>query len=489
LVVVVDLEHGGGGRHAEPVAFALEIVDFNTHPLSLPESGLDRTSTISPVEPQLKSSWCANKNSRRFAVVEPTYALTADQIDLSDIEFWTRSLAEREGAFHTLRSDAPLAYFEEPVIEVDGFTPGRGYYAVTKYADILEISKNPELFCSGKGATSINDMPEFMNDFFGSMINMDDPRHARLRKIVSAAFTPKMLKKVEDDVARAAKEIVDEVLRDGGGDFVTQVAARLPLKVICDMMGIPESAYDEIFLRSNEILGGADPEYHSQDDPNKVVERLLMAGGSLHALVSELGASRRANPTEDLTSALVNASVDGEQLNDSELGSFFILLVVAGNETTRNAIAHALDLLTQNPEQRAVLMSDLDARLPGAVEEIVRVASPVVWMRRTATKATSLRGQQFEEGDKFILYYWSANRDDEVFSNPFAFDITRSPNPHVGFGGPGPHFCLGAHLARREITVMLRELLTRAPNVRATGEADRLRSSFINGIKHLPFAV
>jgi methyl-branched lipid omega-hydroxylase len=298
-----------------------------------------------------------------------------------------------------------------------------------------------------------------------------------------------MLKKVEDDVARAAKAIVDEVLRDGGGDFVTQVAARLPLKVICDMMGIPESAYDEIFLRSNEILGGADPEYHSQDDPNKVVERLLMAGGSLHALVSELGASRRANPTDDLTSALVNASVDGEQLNDSELGSFFILLVVAGNETTRNAIAHGLDLLSQNPEQRALLMSDLDARLPGAVEEIVRVASPVVWMRRTATKATSLRGQQFEEGDKFILYYWSANRDDEVFTNPFAFDITRSPNPHVGFGGPGPHFCLGAHLARREITVMLRELLTRVPNVRATGEADRLRSSFINGIKHLPFTV
>ncbi len=421
--------------------------------------------------------------------VDPVYALTADQIDLSDIEFWTRPLAEREGAFHTLRSERPLAYFEEPLIEVEGFVPGRGYYAVTKFADILEVSKNPELFCSGKGATSINDMPEFMNDFFGSMINMDDPRHARLRKIVSAAFTPKMLKKVEDDVARIAKEIVDEVLRDGGGDFVTHVAARLPLKVICDMMGIPESAYDAIFVRSNEILGGADPEYHDQGDPNKVVEKLLMAGGDLHSIVAQLGADRRANPTEDLTSALVNASVDGEQLSDTELGSFFILLVVAGNETTRNAIAHALNLLTENPEQRAYLMEDLEARLPGAVEEIVRVASPVVWMRRTATRDTVLRGTEIKEGDKFILYYWSANRDDEVFTDPFKFDISRSPNPHVGFGGPGPHFCLGAHLARREITVMLRELLSRVPTVHATGEADRLRSSFINGIKHLPFSV
>jgi methyl-branched lipid omega-hydroxylase len=434
--------------------------------------------------------WFVSQISPTFFGVEPSLALALEDINLSDIEFWTRPLAEREGAFQTLREQKPLAYFEEPEIAVDGFVAGKGYYAVTKFEDILEISKNSALFCSGKGATSINDMPEFMNDFFGSMINMDDPRHARLRKIVSAAFTPKMLKKVEDDVARIAKDIVDEVIRDGGGDFVTQVAARLPLKVICDMMGIPEESYDIIFNRSNVILGGADSEYvPHQDDPNKVVESLLIAGGDLHTLVSQLGADRRANPTDDLTSALVNASVDGEQLSDQELGSFFILLVVAGNETTRNAIAHALNLLTQNPDQRALLMEDLDARLPGAVEEIVRVSSPVVWMRRTATGPATLRGQEFEEGDKFILYYWSANRDADIFENPYKFDIMRSPNTHVGFGGPGPHFCLGAHLARREITVMLRELLTRVPNVHATGEAERLRSSFINGIKHLPFSV
>lgn len=416
-------------------------------------------------------------------------ALATDQIDLSLLEFWARPLAEREAAFHRLRTERPLPFFAEPVIDSDLIPTGPGYFAVTKYDDIIEISKNAELFCSGKGATSITDMPDFMNDFFGSMINMDDPRHARLRKIVSAAFTPRMLKAIEDQVAVAARQIVDEIITRGGGDFVTDVAARLPLKVICDMMGIPESEYETVFSRSNIILGGADEEYVAQGDANTVITALLTAGGDLHKLVSDLGAARREHPTDDLTSALVNTEVDGERLSDQELGSFFILLVVAGNETTRNAIAHGLNYFTQNPEQKAYVMADLDARMPGAVEEIVRMASPVVWMRRTATRAGSLRGVAYEEGAKFILYYWSANRDEDVFTNPYEFDVTRTPNAHLGFGGPGPHFCLGAHLARREISVMWKELFTRVPNIVATGEPDRLLSSFINGIKHLPFTV
>jgi methyl-branched lipid omega-hydroxylase len=416
----------------------------------------------------------------------PHSSVPLADINLTDIEFWERSLEYRDAAFQTLREQPTLSFFEEPEVEVAGVERGPGYFALANYDDILEVSKNPELFCSGKGATSITDLPEFMNDFFGSMINMDDPRHARLRKIVSAAFTPRMLKKVEDDVQRAAASIVDELLRDGGGDFVTQVAARLPLKVICDMMGIPESAYDTIFTRSNIILGSADKEYVDSEDPNTVIGALLQAGGDLHGLVSELGASRRANPTDDLTSALVNASVDGESLTDQELGSFFILLVVAGNETTRNAIAHGLDLFTRNPDQKAHLLGDLEGRLPGAVEEVVRVASPVVFMRRTATRPTVLHDTEIPEGGKLILYYWSANRDAAHFDDPYTFDIARTPNSHVGFGGPGPHFCLGAHLARREISVMFRELFTRVPTLTAAGPADRLRSSFINGIKHLP---
>ena len=421
--------------------------------------------------------------------MHPNVTLTADQIDLSSLDFWTLPLDEREGAFLTLRTEKPLGFFAEQETLIESIPSGPGYWAVTKFQDILDVSRQPEVFCSGKGATSIQDAPEFFNDFFGSMISMDDPRHARLRKIVSSAFTPRMLKKVEDNVQVAAAAIVDDVLKAGGGDFVTDVAARLPLKIICDMMGIPESDYETVFNRSNIILGNSDPEYVSQEDPNKIIEALMVAGGDLHQLVSELGKYRREHPTDDLTSALVNANVDGEQLTDQELGSFFILLVVAGNETTRNAIAHGLDLLTQNPDQRALLVGDYETHAAGAVEEIVRVASPVVWMRRTATHRTMLRGQTIEADDKMILFYWSANRDDEVFTDPFRFDITRTPNPHVGFGGPGPHFCLGAHLARREIGVMMRELLTRAPRVRATAAPERLRSSFINGIKHLPYAV
>jgi cytochrome P450 len=420
--------------------------------------------------------------------VEVSEALSVDEIDLSDIEgFWTRPPAEREGAFKTLREQRPIAFFEEPDLETDLIPKGRGYYALTKHAHILEASRQPELFCSGKGATSIIDMPEVMLDFFGSMINMDDPRHARMRRIVARGFTPRMLAKVEQDVQRAAVECVDRVIEKGECDFVTEVASRLPLKIICDMMGIPERDYDFIFERSNVILSNGDPEYIPEG--SDILTAFLTAGSDLSNLVQELGKYRRDNPIDDLTSALVNAELDGEKLDDQELGSFFILLVVAGNETTRNAISHGMKLLTDHPDQRKLWVDDFEAVAPTAVEEIVRVASPVIWMRRTVTTDGARIGDhEFTEGDKLILFYTSANRDTDVFDDPFTFDVRRNPNPHVGFGGPGPHFCLGAHLARREITVMFRELLQRVPDIHATAEPDRLRSNFINGIKHLPVA-
>jgi cytochrome P450 len=420
--------------------------------------------------------------------VEVREALSVDEIDLSDIDgFWTRPPAEREGAFKTLRERRPIAFFEEPDLETDLIPKGRGYYALTKHAHILEASRQPELFCSGKGATSIIDMPEVMLDFFGSMINMDDPRHARMRRIVARGFTPRMLAKVEQDVQRAAAECVDRVIEKGECDFVTEVASRLPLKIICDMMGIPERDYDFIFERSNVILSNGDPEYIPEG--SDILTAFLTAGSDLSNLVQELGKYRRDNPIDDLTSALVNAELDGEKLDDQELGSFFILLVVAGNETTRNAISHGMKLLTDHPDQRKLWVDDFEAVAPTAVEEIVRVASPVIWMRRTVTTDGARIGDhEFTEGDKLILFYNSANRDTDVFDDPFTFDVRRNPNPHVGFGGPGPHFCLGAHLARREITVMFRELLQRVPDIHATAEPDRLRSNFINGIKHLPVA-
>jgi methyl-branched lipid omega-hydroxylase len=314
---------------------------------------------------------------------------------------------------------------------------------------------------------------------------MDDPRHARLRRIVSRAFTPRMIQRFADDVAPIAAGIVDDLLVTGPCDFVEHVAARLPLTIICQLMGIPDDSYAMVLRNTNVILSGMDPDLISED-MDEAVGQILASGAELADLVTTLGHRRAENPADDLISALVTANIDGEQLTTAELASFFILLVVAGNETTRNALSHSLVLLTDFPDQRELLLADVNGRLDGAVEEIVRYASPVMFMRRTVTRDYQMNGHDYHEGDKAVLFYWSANRDESVFPDPGRFDITRSPNPHVGFGGPGPHFCLGAHLARREITEMLRELLTRVPGIRATAPPDRLLSSFINGIKHVP---
>ncbi|MFC4061098.1 cytochrome P450 [Planomonospora corallina] len=405
-------------------------------------------------------------------------------VDLSDHTFWARPMREREHAFALLRSlDRPVFYAEPEVF----FAPrGPGYHALVRHADILEASRAPEIFCSGDGgATNIPDMPPQFAEYFGSMINMDDPRHARLRRIVSRAFTPKMINRFEAGVEAAAARIVDDLLVKGPGcDFVTEVAARLPLKIICDMMGIPEKDYGFVFERSNRILGGFDPEYGG-GDPAAIGEHLLTAGMELNQLVQDLAAHRAGHPADDLISALACANIDGERLTGQELGSFFILLVVAGNETTRNAISHGLHLFTENPGQRALLMEDFEGRVAGAVEEIVRLASPVNFMRRKVTRDHEMNGNLYRKGEKVVLFYWSANRDESVFTDPLRFDVLRTEGPHVGFGGPGPHFCLGAHLARREITVMFRELFRRVPHIEG-GEPQRLYSSFINGIKHMP---
>jgi cytochrome P450 len=417
-----------------------------------------------------------------MVTAEPPGPTGTTGIDLSDTEFWGLPLTQRHAAFAELRRLPTPPFFTEP--ETPFPNPGPGYYALVRHADVVEASRNPAVFSSGQGATSLVDLPAEFNEFFGSMINMDDPRHTRLRRIVSRAFTPRMIKKFEDDVQRVAAQIVTDLRTTGPCDFVEHVAARLPLTIICQMMGVPDSRYDMVLRDTNIILSGADPDFLSED-PDEAVLQLLTAGQELADLVTELGHTRLDKPADDLITALVTANIDGEQLTSAELASFFILLVVAGNETTRTAISHALLLLTDHPEQRTLLLADFEARIPGAVEEIVRVASPVMFMRRTLTQDYTMNGQDYRAGDKVGLFYWSANRDDAVFADPARFDITRSPNPHVGFGAAGPHFCLGAHLARREITVALRELLGRVPDIHAAGPPGRLLSSFINGIKHL----
>jgi methyl-branched lipid omega-hydroxylase len=404
-------------------------------------------------------------------------------VDLSLVEFWQQPLDARHADFAKLRALGKPPYFDLP--EGPFSTPGDGYYAFVSHSDVSEASRQPELFSSARGATSIEDLPVEFNEYFGSMINMDDPRHARLRRIVSRAFTPKMIRKFEEDVQRTAAAIVDDLLVTGPCDFVQHVSAKLPLKIICEMMGIGNEHFDMVLRNTNIILSGADPEFISED-MDEAIAQLLTAGKDLADLVMAIAADRAEHPQDDVITALATANIDGEQLTPAELGSFFILLVVAGNETTRTAISHALNLFTEHPDQRALLLADLEGRLPSTVEEIVRYVSPVIFMRRSVTRDCTLNGHSFREGDRCVLFYWAANRDESVFTDPGRFDITRSPNPHVGFGAAGPHFCLGAHLARREITVMLRELMTKVPTIRASAEPDRLLSSFINGIKRLP---
>ncbi len=419
--------------------------------------------------------------------MEPRSVLELEEIDLSDLAFWERPWAEREGAFQLLRQQRPLAFFEEP--DIMGSSPlapppGPGYRAVTRHADVVEISRHPEIYCSGQGAVSVLDMPTEMVEYFTSMISTDNPRHARLRRIVSAAFNPRRIKSIEQSIEDVAVRVIERAAGLGGCDFVTEIASPLPLEIICDMMGIPASEYPTVFRCSNVILSSGDPEYIPEgSDP---VMAFIEAGQELTGLMNELGANRAGHPTDDLTTALITTNIDGEALTQAELASFFILLLTAGNETTRTAIAHSLLVLTEHPDQRELWRSDPTGIGATGVDEIVRWASPVIWMRRTVVEDTELSGEELHPGDKVLLFYNSANRDEAVFDDPYRFDVRRDPNPHVGFGAAGPHFCLGAHLARREVDVMLRQLLTRLPDIEPAGEPDRLRSSFINGIKHLP---
>ncbi|HEY5439324.1 MAG TPA: cytochrome P450 [Acidimicrobiales bacterium] len=420
--------------------------------------------------------------------METNESWTADSINLSDMEFWRRPWADREAAFAVLRRERPISHYEEPLIEGSAieFPKGDGFYAVTKYRDVQTASRHPEVFLSGPGAVSEMDLPSEMVEYFSGMISTDDPKHARLRRIVSNAFNPRNVRAVEDSIERKADEIIERSRTDGSGDFITDVAAPFPLEIICDMMGVPPSEYATVLRHSNIILSNGDPDIIPEgQDP---IVALLESGAALTAIMEELGKYRIDNPIDDITSALVNAEIETEKLTQQELASFFVLLVTAGSETTRTAIAHGLHALTEHPDQKARLLADYEGLAKTATDEIVRWASPVIWMRRTLAENYTLSNFELAKGDKVLLFYSSANRDEDIFEDPDVFDVGRTPNDHYGFGAPGPHFCLGAHLARREITVMFRELLRRHPDIHSIGTPSQLASRFINGIKHMQYS-
>ncbi|OBH86384.1 cytochrome P450 [Mycobacterium sp. E2989] len=403
-------------------------------------------------------------------------------IHLDSLDFWGLDDDFRDGAFATLRREAPLSFW--PAIEMEGFEAGEGYWSLTKHDDVHFASRHPEIFSSTPNITVNDNAPEIA-EYFGSMIVFDDPRHQRLRSIVSRAFTPKVVARIEASVRERARRLVSALITNhpnGEADLVTELAGPLPLQIICDMMGIPEEDHQRIFHWTNVILGFGDPDLTTDFD------EFLKISMDIGAYASALAEDRRLNHHDDLTTSLVEAEVDGERLTSAEIASFFILLVVAGNETTRNAISHGVLALSRYPDEREKWFANFDRLAPTAVEEIVRWASPVVYMRRTLTRDFKLSGTKLAEGDKAVLWYNSANRDESTFDNPWLFDLARTPNPHFGFGGGGAHFCLGANLARREIRVVFDELRREIPDIVAVDEPARLLSQFIHGIKTLPVA-
>ncbi|MEP7202352.1 MAG: cytochrome P450 [Ilumatobacteraceae bacterium] len=411
-----------------------------------------------------------------------TIDVAVGTFELSDPEFWIAPRDYRHAAFRSLRQADELYFFDEWAYEGSPIPQGPGYWAITRHEDVWTASRNPGVFISGKGV-NIGDIPQEMNEFIGSMIAMDDPRHFRLRSIVAKGFTPKQITQVEGYVRTKATAIIDRLLEqfpDGECDFVEQIAAPLPLQIICEMMGIPADDEAQIFQWTNVILGVGDPEYVGS------FEQLLGVLIEMFAYAQKLGEARRSDPGDDIASVLMHAEVDGERLTPQEFGSFFILLAVAGNETTRNAIAHGMKLLTDNPDQRRLWFDNYDSHVKTAVDEIVRCSTPVIHFRRTASEDTIVNNTKIEAGQKVVLWYNSANRDETVFPNPDTFDVNRPLQPQqVGFGAGGPHFCLGANLARREIAVIFDEIRTRLPNLVVTSEPDYLQSAFINGIKRM----
>jgi cholest-4-en-3-one 26-monooxygenase len=312
------------------------------------------------------------------------------------------------------------------------------------------------------------------------MLMMDPPDHTRYRKLVNRGFTPRMIGVLEPHIRELTVNIIEQAMAKDSCDFVVDIAAELPLEVIAELIGVPREERHKIFEWSNRMVGSEDPEYIVSEEEvfNAQVEMFMYA--------QALAEKRRAEPRDDIVSALLSAEVDGDSLSDMDFNLFFLLLSVAGNETTRNAIAHGMNAFLENPDQYAALVADPAGRISLATEEILRWASPVMYFRRNATRDFELRGETIREGDKISLWYISANRDEDVFDDPFRFDIQRQPNNHIAFGGGGPHFCLGAQLARMEIHVLFEELAKRAPTIEALGAPDRLRSNFIGGIKHLP---
>ena len=395
---------------------------------------------------------------------------TTELADLNDPDAFVAGIPHETFAYW--RAHDPVHWTEHPA--------AKPYWSVTSYDEVVAVSRDAEIFSSQLGGVFMMDFDQEMLAQLGLlMINMDPPRHTRYRLLVSRAFTPQHIRDLDEFIQISTHRIVDEVIERGAADFVVDIAAELPLQVIAEIIGVPQEDRHLVFDWSNRMVGSEDPEYAVEPDDagNAQIE--------LFTYCQSLCDDRRKNPRDDILTALINAEVDGDKLDDLELNTFFMLLAVAGNETTRNLIAHGMYNLFQSPDEHRKLLEKRELLTPG-VEEMLRVGSPVLHFRRTATRDTQLGDTSISAGDKVVMWYPSANRDEKHFEAPMEFRIDRTPNEHVAFGGRGPHFCLGANLARSEIRHIFGEILERMPDIRQAGEPERLRSNFIGGIKHLP---
>jgi cholest-4-en-3-one 26-monooxygenase len=399
-----------------------------------------------------------------------------DEIDLLDRDRFTQGIPHEW--FTWLRANAPVHRHPEP--------GGDGFWVITRYDDIVAANRDAATFSSAQERGGVVTLegpvaPIEGQEMAGNMmLFMDPPGHTRYRKLVNRGFTPRMILALEEHLQDLTARIVSDAIDKHDCDFVVDVAAELPLEVIAELLGVPQEDRFKLFDWSNRMVGSEDPEYHVSD------EHVTEAQIEMFMYAQALAEKRRADPRPDIVSTLLQAEVEGDTLSEMDFNLFFMLLSVAGNETTRNAIAHGLNAFLEHPDQWDLLVSDPERHIGTAVEEILRWASPVLFFRRNCTRDIELGGQLIREGEKISLWYISANRDESVFDDPFRFDITRDPNPHIAFGGGGPHFCLVAQLARLEIKLLFRELAGRVPRLQSLGEPDRLRSNFIGGIKHLP---
>ncbi len=386
--------------------------------------------------------------------------------------------------FSWLRENEPVHWqTPQPASEITGVNDPfqveqRGFWVLSRHRDIIEVSLDQARFSSERGSSLVQDMDdERIAQMRLWMINQDAPNHTKLRKIVNKGFTKRMIQQMDAHIRGLTKEILDKVARKGECEFVTEIASELPLLVIAELVGCPAEDRGKLFKWSNQMIGFEDPDFTNEADATDAMLEML-------EYANHLGKLRREDPRDDLTSLLLHAELDGERLDELSYAMFFVLLILAGNETTRNAISGGMLALSDHPDQRRKLASD-PSLLTTATEEILRFVSPVITMRRTATCDTEISGQLIRENDKVVMFYPAANRDADVFKNPQQFDITRDPNPHLAFGW-GPHFCLGASLARAEIRCMFSELLSRFPDIEVCGPVRRLRSSTVNSIKSMP---